>query len=186
MWACERFHFYIHGCQFDLIGDHKPLEVLFTDRANPSPRIERWRLRLQQYKPRIVYQPGIQNALDILSRKPVQTDTPRDPVEDHINSVIADSLPPTVTLQELLIASESDPTLKIIASCLNTGKWDTAPEPYKALKDELCQKRGLVLRNNRSVVPEAMHPRILQLAHEGHQGITKVKQHLRQSLVARN
>lgn len=28
--------------------------------------------------------------------------------------------------------------------------------------------------------PNAMHPRVLQLAHEGHQGITKVKQHLRQ------
>ena len=27
--------------------------------------------------------------------------------------------------------------------------------------------------------PEAMRPRILQLADEGHQGITKVKQHLR-------
>ena len=43
-WACERFNFYIYGCQFDLISDHKPLEVLLTDRGNPSPRIERWRL----------------------------------------------------------------------------------------------------------------------------------------------
>ena len=30
VWACERFHFYIHGCQFDLTGDHKLLEVLLT------------------------------------------------------------------------------------------------------------------------------------------------------------
>ena len=28
VWACERFHFYIHGCQ--------PLEVLLTDRGNNS------------------------------------------------------------------------------------------------------------------------------------------------------
>ena len=74
---------------------------------------------------------------------------------------IVDSLPPAGTLQELLIASESDPTLKII-----TGNCDTAPEPYKALKDEICQK--------------AMRPCILQLAHDGHQGIPKVTQHLRQ------
>ena len=46
VWACERFHFYIHGSQFDLVGDHKPLEVLLNGRGNPSPRIERWRLRL--------------------------------------------------------------------------------------------------------------------------------------------
>ena len=142
VWACERFHFYIHGCQFDLTGDHKLLEVLLTDRGYPSPRIECWRLRLQQYKPHTVYQPGIQNAADILSCKPLETDTPRDSVGYHINSVICmvHSLPPAITLQELLIASESDPTLKIIKDCLNTGNWDTAPDPFKALKDELCQK----------------------------------------------
>ena len=37
-----KFHFYIHGSQFDLVGDHKPLEVLLNGRGNPSPRIERW------------------------------------------------------------------------------------------------------------------------------------------------
>jgi len=133
--------------------------------------------------PRIVFQPGIQIAVDILPRKPVQTDSPRDPVEDHIDSIIVDSLPLAITLQELLITSESDPTLKIINNCLNPGNWDTSPEPFKALKDELCQKRGLGLSNNCIVVPEAMRPCILQLAHEGHrghQGITKLKQHLRQ------
>jgi len=83
-------------------GDHKPLEVLHTDRGKPSPRIERWWLRFQQYKPHIVYQPGIQNAVDILSPKPGQTDIPRDSVEDHINSVIMDSLPPSITLQKNL------------------------------------------------------------------------------------
>ena len=73
------FIFYIHGSQFDLVGDHKPLEVLLNGRGNPSPRIERWRLWLQNYSPCIVYQPGIQNAVDFLSRKPVTTNTTRDP-----------------------------------------------------------------------------------------------------------
>ena len=35
VWAGERFHFYSHGCQFDLIGDQKPLEVLLTDGGTP-------------------------------------------------------------------------------------------------------------------------------------------------------
>ena len=180
VWACERFHFYIHGSQFDLVGDHKPLEVLLNGRGNPSPRIERWRLRLQNYSPRIVYQPGIQNAVDFLSRKPVPTNTPRDPVEEYVNSIIVDSLPSAVTLQELLLASECDPTLNTIKEALDTGNWSAAPKPFADLKDELCQKRGIILRNNRIVIPDALRPRIIQLAHEGHQGITKVKQHLRQ------
>ena len=97
VWACERFHFYIHGSQFDLVGDHKPLEVLLSGRGNPSPRIELWRLQLQNYSPRIVYQPGIQNTVDFLSRKPVTTNTPRDPVEEYVNSIIVASLPSAVT-----------------------------------------------------------------------------------------
>ena len=180
VWACERFHFYIHGSQFDLVGDHKLLEVLLNGRGNPSPRIENWRLRLQNYSPRIVYQPGIQNAVDFLSRKPVTTNTPRDPVEEYVNSIIVDSLPSPVTLQELLLASECDPTLKTIKEALDTGNLSAAPKPFVDLKDELCQKRGIILRNNRIVIPDALRPRILKLAHEGHQGIAKVKQHLRQ------
>ena len=180
VWACERFHFYIHGSQFDLVGDHRPLEVLLKGDLNPSPRIERWRLRLQNYSPRIVYQPGIQNAVDFLSRKPVTTNTPRDPVEEYVKSIIVDSLPSAVTLQELLLASECDPTLKTIQEALDTGNWSAAPQPFADLKDELCQKRGIILRSNRIIVPDALRPPILQLANEGHQGITKVKQHLRQ------
>ena len=30
VWACEKFHFYIHGSQFELVGDHKPLKVLLN------------------------------------------------------------------------------------------------------------------------------------------------------------
>ena len=98
----------------------------------------------------------------------------------RIGSVIVDSLPSAVTLQELLLASECDPTLKTIKEALDTGNWSAAPKPFADLKDELCQKHGIILRNNRIVIPDALRPRILQLAHEGHQGITKVKQHLRQ------
>ena len=38
IWACEKFHFYIHGSQFDLVGDHKPLEVLLNGRGKPLPK----------------------------------------------------------------------------------------------------------------------------------------------------
>ena len=126
------------------------------------------------------YQPGIQNAVDVLSRKPVTTNTPRDPVKEYVNCIIVVSLPSAVTLQELLLASECDPTLKTIKEALDTGYWSAAAKPFADLKDELCQKCGIILRNNRIVIPDAVRPRILQLAHEVHQGITKVKQHLRQ------
>ena len=110
--------------------------------------------------------------VDFLSRKPVTTNTPRDPLEDYANSIVVDSLPSAITLQELLLASESDPTLKTIKECLDTGNWSAAPAPFADLKEEICQKRGIILRNSHIVIPYALRPRILQLAHEGHQDIT--------------
>ena len=158
------------------MGDHKPLEVLLNGRGNPSPRIERWQLRLQIYSPRIVYHPGIQNAVDFLSCKPVTTNTTRDPVEDYVNSIVVDSLPSAITLQELLLASKSDPTLITVKECLDSGNWSAAQAPFSGLKERLCRKRGFILQNSRIVICDTLRLCILQLAHEGHQGITKVKQ----------
>ena len=47
VWGCERFHLYLVGTQFDLITDHKPLEIIYSPKSKPPLRIERWLLRLQ-------------------------------------------------------------------------------------------------------------------------------------------
>lgn len=41
---------HIEKNNFDLITDHKPLEVIFGPRSKPCARIERWVLRLQSYR----------------------------------------------------------------------------------------------------------------------------------------
>ena len=41
VWACERYHAYIYGMRFDLVTDHKPLEVIYGPRSKPCARIER-------------------------------------------------------------------------------------------------------------------------------------------------
>ena len=69
VWVCERFHAYIYGMRFDLVTDHKPLEVIYGPRSKPSARIERWVIRLQPFDFRIVYAPGQINIADPLSRE---------------------------------------------------------------------------------------------------------------------
>lgn len=68
VWACEKFKMYLIEIEFDLISDHKPLEVIVGVRSKPCALIERWVLRLQPFKYRIVYKPGKANIPDPLSR----------------------------------------------------------------------------------------------------------------------
>ena len=68
VWACEKFHPYVYGVPFDLVTDHKPLEVIYGPRSKPCAHIERWVLRMQPYKFKVKYEPGPSNIADPLSR----------------------------------------------------------------------------------------------------------------------
>ena len=35
VWACERFHVYLYGIEFELYTDHKPLETIYSSRSRP-------------------------------------------------------------------------------------------------------------------------------------------------------
>ena len=47
VWACERFHAYLFCIEFELVTEHKPLEVIYSQRSKPCARIERWVRRFQ-------------------------------------------------------------------------------------------------------------------------------------------
>ena len=70
VWACERFHAYIYifGIEFELVTDHKPLEVIYSRRSKPCARIERWVIRLQPYRSKVVHIAGKTNIADALLR----------------------------------------------------------------------------------------------------------------------
>ena len=49
-WACQKFHLFIYGINFEILTDHKPLVTVYGDTQKPAnARLERWRLNLQPY-----------------------------------------------------------------------------------------------------------------------------------------
>lgn len=68
VYACKRFKYWLFGIEFELVTDHKALECIFAPRSKPCSRIERWVLRLQTFKYRVIYESGKSNIADPLSR----------------------------------------------------------------------------------------------------------------------
>ena len=71
MWACRYFRPYILGRNFTIVTDHKPLMWMFSVK-DPSSRLLRWRLLVEEYDYTIAYKAGKKNVnADALSRNPV-------------------------------------------------------------------------------------------------------------------
>ena len=71
--AIDVFKPYLYGRKFTVITDHKPLEWLMT-KVEPSGRLARWALKIQEYDIVIGYRSGKTNQnADCLSRVPIPT-----------------------------------------------------------------------------------------------------------------
>ena len=69
--------------------------------------------------------------------------------------------------------------MQAVRSCLISGNWETAPKPYVWVRNELTYIGQVILRGTRIVIPNILRKRVLELAHEGHQGVVKMKERLR-------
>lgn len=182
VWAVERFHYFLYGRHFELITDHKALETLFAPKSKPCARIERWVMRLMSYKFKVIYKPGKSNIADPLSRLIEQTNAAIDadnPTEQYIRWILSYSELKAISLEEIEEQSASDDEIKAVRKSIEDDVWPEAAMPYKSIKDELCFSGDILLRNTRIVIPQSLRKRTLQLAHEGHPGMTVMKRRLR-------
>ena len=180
VWACERFHVYLYGKHFELETDHKPLEVIYSSKSQPSARIERWVLRLQPYEFTVVYRPGRQNIADALSRLTQEvSNESKNVAEEYIRYVAENAAPKAIPIQEIEEASAEDEEITVLRKCIQTNDWNVGDPVFKAVRNELTVLGKLVLRGTRLVIPKKFRRQVLDLAHEGHQGIVKTKQRLR-------
>ncbi|XP_017467975.1 PREDICTED: uncharacterized protein LOC108360273 isoform X2 [Rhagoletis zephyria] len=157
VWVVERFFYYLAGLEFELVTDHKPLEAIFKPTSNPPARIERWLLRLQSYKFKVIYRSGKENIADSVSRlcKIESTGNFDDNGEQNIFQIISHSTPSSLTISEIAKKSAQDEEIRVVAV------------------------DDILLRGTRIVMPKALRPRLLELAHEGHPGESAMKRRIR-------
>ena len=199
VWGCEKFHLYLNGNTFNLQTDHKPLEMIFRNpKSRPPARIERWKLRLQQYDFTVTFRSGEGNPADYLSRHPVSgMPHKRSAAEEYVTFVAGNAIPKAMTLQEVQEATNQDSTLKSLKSLLHSGKWSSLKTPdwvskdadivelraYSKIRQELTvTASGLILRGTRVVLPTKIRDRATELAHQGHQGVAKTKALIREKV----
>ena len=165
VWACERFHAYLYGAEFELMTDHKPLECIFSPKSKTSARIERRILRMQPYKFSVKYSPGPKNIADSLSRllHPTSNSKEKNQTDEYVKWVAQESTPVVLTTREVESASEDDSELQSVRECLLTGRWhDIEFKEYSPMRGKLCAIGKLVLRGTRIVVPKELRSHVLE------------------------
>ena len=202
VFACEHFDMYVNGTPIKIYTDHKPLTHMFGKNAHKktlSPRIERWAMRLQPYELTMIYQPGIQNPADYLSRHPQTApsgdNTRAEKIAEEYVSYIVDALTPKAMSLEIIAAeTKKDKTLRAVLEALRTNNWYDARikeelplnNLYKTLhkcKDEISMyKDEIILKGSKIVIPETLQQQVVNIAHQGHQGINKTIALLREKV----
>ena len=199
VWAVERLHLYLYGAPFTLHTDCKPVElILNNNRSKPPARIERWNLRLQGYDFTTVHTKGIDNPSDFLSRHPSpQVDDQQSvSAEEFVAFLSHHAVPRAMTLSEIQQKTSSDPTLQKVAELIQSDDWPQISQitdeeiniddlkSFSRIKDELTvsEDSSVILRGSRLIIPMALRQQALGIAHEGHQGLVKTKQLLREKI----
>jgi hypothetical protein len=186
VWACERLHFYLYGCDsFELRTDNKAIQLIFGNpQSKPKGRIERWALRLLPYRFEVVHTKGSGNIADYLSRNPVADELRQSDheliAEQYLNFIAEAVRPRAVSRQELRDASATDKDIQEAKHMVADERLPSTG-PFKQIRAELLVSNdGLLMRGNRIVIPSQLQNQIVRIAHGGHLGQVKTKQLLRQ------
>ncbi|XP_060559067.1 uncharacterized protein K02A2.6-like [Ruditapes philippinarum] len=185
-WGIEKFHTYLYGLTFKVITDHKPLVNIFKPTHKPPARLERMLLRLQSYKFNIEFQSGALNPADILLRSTYSQEKCEisNITEGYMDYVCENAVPMAMTLDQIDKETSQDKFIQELIKCIQHKKWlkNQDFKIFYKLRNELSVHNNIVLRGNRIVIPQGLRPKVLQIAHETHQGIVKTKQMLREKI----
>ena len=189
---------YLYGTKFTVVSDHQPLIPLYNSPNRPAPlRVERHRSKLRQFDFKLIFEPGSTSPCDYGSRHPPPSKTYSKEEKEEwgieeededgeiwVNRVIQDVVPEAVTLAEVREATQQDPLLSKLMADIQRGRLseELRNTEYKGVFEELTTTSGVILKGERLVMPKALHPMVIALAHEGHQGEDRTTRNLREKV----
>lgn len=156
IFGTKVFRPYLFGRRFTIVSDHKPLQWLFNIK-DPSSKLVRWRLKLEEFDYEIVYKKGKTNCnADALSRYPVLIIDPKTPpiaetYEKYIkisqqqpttyNTVIEEHNDSLLKAKCKMIvypsAIDLDDSIPYCAKILDSSKFDDTLPDIRSLEREL-------------------------------------------------
>ena len=151
-----------------------------------SARVQRWGLTLGAYNYSIKYKAGTKmgNA-DGISRLPLPETPAQVPVPGETVMLIESLQTSPVNAQKIKTWTSQDPTLSRVRQLILQG-WPTVEDkalaPYNNRREELSVQDGCILWGNRIVVPPAGRKAIVEMLHEGHPGICRMKSRARSAI----
>ena len=186
VYGVKKFHQYLHGRTFQIKSDHKPLTHIFGEsRAIPtmaSGRIQRWALILGGYDYTIQYKEGKSMAnADALSRLPLKSSRAEVPRPPELVRLVEHLASTPLSCTKIRLLTDHDPILSRIRKWVQEG-WPTREQSvnpdlqsYSRRKDELSTEGGCVLWGSRVIIPIKGRRRALDMLHEAHPGIVRMK-----------
>ena len=188
---------YLHGLPHFIVEmHHKPLVPILNDRSliEMSPRIQRLRMKLLQFRLTAQYICGCDNVdADAFSRAAVTDPTASNDLAEtgitmHVNSVVK-QLPATdQRLEQILKLSTTDETLLLLKETILNGwrnKIQQCPlklQPYWNYRNDITEVEGLLLYRSRIIIPSELRKDILERIHSGHLAMDKCKRRLTDSV----
>ena len=164
----------MYWIDFEVVTDHKALEILYSTKGKPAARILRWDIRLLPYSFVVKYSPGRDNPVDYFSRKRVsgssEGETLEMETEEYVNNILLDAVPNSISLHEVTIESLRDPVIQRLVECIRLDRWTGVEGISRYLRLELTCKTGIVMRDHCIVLPQALRSRDIMLAHTSYIG----------------
>ena len=192
-FGLRRYRFYIAGGpQVSIITDHKPLRSIFKNLRKGSIRSERIKLRHQDIDYNVVWEQGVTNAADYLSRhamplkhhRPEEVEEETKELEKTIWFLQYSPYTEAVSITQLIEETRNDPLMEQLKSYMRKGYLPRSKKsliPFAKVWDQLTiLDSGLIMKGEKIVLPQTMIKTAIMKAHQGgHPGMTTMKRRLR-------